>query len=155
MNLLMNRLEKAIKEWEKSHGKKFINAKCADACGVKRQTFGDWRKGRTQKILGAPLIKVADFFSLNPQWLSDGSGEKYARKLFLSSNNQNLQHLDDMANPSQILDILDIIQQTVGISEFFNHYNEKEQLRQIKILITALNTDLNEEQAIKLFKSSL
>lgn len=46
----------------------------ARACGIKGSSVSAWISGKTKKIEGANLLRAADYFGVNPEWLATGRG---------------------------------------------------------------------------------
>jgi len=53
------------------------NAALAKICGVQPPTSFNWASGKTKNIKGAPLLKAAAAFGVNPEWLASGKGPKF------------------------------------------------------------------------------
>lgn len=77
MNKLCERLELCFAEYESANGYALTNTKFADACGVSKQSVGDWFIGRTVKMNGEVLLDAADFFKVSPRWLATGKGDRH------------------------------------------------------------------------------
>lgn len=52
----------------------------ATACGVSKQTVGDWTSGRTENIRPEHLVKLADVLGVEIRWLATGQGPRRCRK---------------------------------------------------------------------------
>lgn len=67
------------------------NAALAKICGVQPPTSFNWASGKTQNIKGAPLLKAAAAFGVNPEWLASGKGPKFPT----AQNTKNEQPLPE------------------------------------------------------------
>ncbi|KAK6032456.1 putative repressor protein C2 [Ostertagia ostertagi] len=69
-------------------------ADLARYCGVAAASVSDWTTGQTKKLRGDMLLKVAEFFKVNPRWLNDGKGPKYLKDNVEWSGSDNLEKTD-------------------------------------------------------------
>ena len=53
-------------------------ADLARYCRVKPPSVADWVSGKTKKLDGDNLLRLSEFFSANPVWVSTGKGRKEA-----------------------------------------------------------------------------
>jgi phage repressor protein C with HTH and peptisase S24 domain len=64
-------------------------AALARHCKINPVSVSDWVAGRTKSLDGANLLRAADFFKVNPEWLATGKGQKDIKlNLHLVVNNE-------------------------------------------------------------------
>jgi transcriptional regulator with XRE-family HTH domain len=52
-------------------------AALARHCGVKPPSVADWLSGKSKSLEGENLLRAAEFFNVNPEWLANGKGVKW------------------------------------------------------------------------------
>jgi transcriptional regulator with XRE-family HTH domain len=52
-------------------------AALARHCGVKPPSVADWISGKSKTLEGENLLRAAEFFNVNPEWLANGKGAKW------------------------------------------------------------------------------
>jgi len=77
---ITDRINQRFAEMELEQGHKLTDAELARQVGVSRQTFGDWRKGRSVNITPENLVSLADTLQVEIRWLATGQGEKLMRR---------------------------------------------------------------------------
>ena len=70
MSTLQERMSLAIKNFEKSTGKRFKNTDLARFAEVTRANVGLWINGPTKELEGSKLLRVSEFMGVNPLWLA-------------------------------------------------------------------------------------
>lgn len=71
----MTTIGERIKEARKEKGLRPVEL--AKKIGVTRAAVGAWESGKTKRILGENLLKIATALDVKPDWLETGKGEKH------------------------------------------------------------------------------